>query len=173
MSKKTTRCFYVAMMTLLIALPATAGVLDKGDKELTLDGSLSIAQGSRLFDLGVSVGYMLSRTHEAGVILRYFHESYDSVNFNVGTIGGFYNYNFRASGGNLVPFAGGGVAFGFGQGGTAGTPIFGDPSVFAGAGVKYFLNEGAEIRVEYVFQRYFGEADLGANGLQIGIALTF
>lgn len=171
---KTNTLATAAILLAAVAGPAVAAPMKRGDHELTLTGALNATPDFRFFSVDASLGYLLTDRHEVGAILRYSHYSDDYGASSGGSLGAFYHYNFAARG-NLVPFAGGGAAFGFGgaNGVAGGSVVLSDPSAFAEVGVKWFIGKGAQVRIEYVGEHYFGDSSLTSNGIVAGIALVF
>lgn len=106
----------VCALTLLVASPALADSLRKGQKEINFDFSYSKLEGDdsnqslKTTLLTGMFGYMLTDGHEVGGILQYSKsEISGSASSDSTLFGAFYHYNFQA-GPNINPYLGANLA---------------------------------------------------------------
>ena len=118
------RTHQAAMAAALFALaPLAASAaepsLNAGDRELEIAASYTSSSpdfGPDLTLLQVQLrhGWFLTSQHEAGVVGSYISADDGSTSISFGQLGGFYDFNFPASG-NVVPVVGASLQLAFGD----------------------------------------------------------
>lgn len=113
-----------AMAAALFAFPLAAASaaepsLNAGDRELEIAASYTssspdIGDDITVLQVGLRHGWFLTSQHEAGVIGSYVAVDDGTGSVSFGQLGGFYDFNFAASG-NVVPVVGASLQLAFGD----------------------------------------------------------
>jgi hypothetical protein len=159
------RFVLILMAALLCALPALAQQ-EKGDTELQLQGSLSLALDEDLDDSGtvnVLFGRFFTRGQEIGATVRADISGDGDVG---GAAGPFYRYNFL-TGGKTVPYLGAAAVatFGENQGG-------GDVQLDLEGGSRWFLSRNMAFTLSGVYS-YDVDASEFADRLRVLFGFSY
>lgn len=168
----------------VLALGAVeAGGLEKGDNEVAFevlwsDTDFGSSSGSDLgsseqTDLSLSYGWMVTARHEFGLLLGYFEEDLDGgdlfedVSTDGTRLGGFYNFNFGATG-MATPYVGAALST---LGGDLGDAFDLQYAVEVGVKLYPFDHGGVSIGLGYSELKADAPGLPDADALSLGIGL--
>ena len=136
--------------TALLAASSTAGAagIEKGDKTLSIFGSLTFANDSDTLLLSGAFGQFMTDVLELQGQVMMISSDSDSYDYSVTGVGVNANYYLPGNNPDLVPYFGGGGQLIFvDAGGDSDTEL----GLNAQAGIKQFLNESTTINYQGMF----------------------
>src|SRR5690349_17896696 len=131
-----------------LAAPAAEPSLNAGDRELEIAASYTstspdFGDDITVLQVGLRHGWFITSQHEAGIVGSYVNADDGLVSVSFGQLGGFYDFNFPASG-NVVPVVGASLQLAFGD-------AEGNVMEFSG-GFRVFGSESVSVNTRAVYE---------------------